>query len=151
MADFPGVTGRTYTPISLTMRIETDTLRLRSVSPGGREIAQEQVFELGNPVPVALATGFEKAREISVTIDPISFKSWSQAQTTISLQRPTITLILTATGLPSVTVDYEQCGYMGEEMPELVAGEATEFNIPTRWMPTRTRINGKLASSEATV
>lgn len=151
MADFPGVTARTYTPVSLIIRFDTDTLALRSVAPGGREIAQEHVFRLGYPLPVALATGFEKPRELGVTFDPVSHAAWSASKTRLASQRATITLLLEADGLPSVTIDYEDCGYMGEELPELVAGEATEFNVPCKFMPTRMKMNGKYASTEETV
>lgn len=147
MAEFPGANGKTFTVASLKMSVGGDTLVLRAVSPGGREIEQVPVYAVGSRVAVALMTGAEKARELGITIDPVSFSSWNQSKDAIALQRPTITAVLVEDGMPSITIDYEECGYMGEELPELTAGETTEFNVPGKFMPTRVRIDGKLATS----
>lgn len=149
--DFPGVNGTSYTVASLQMSIGGDTLALRSVSPGGREIEQVPVYQVGSRIAQALITGAEKSRELGITIDPRSFTTWNQSKDAIATQRPTITAVLIEPGMPSMTIDYEECGYMGEELPELTAGEATEFNVPGKFMPTRVRIDGQLATSSATV
>ncbi len=143
MADFPGVTGKSYTVASMVIRFSGDTVKLRSVTPGGREVTQEHVFEVGRRVPVAVVTGAEKPREVAVEYDPASYAQWAGQQDTLALQRPSITILLTEPGLPSITIDHEDCGFMGDEFPQLTAGEATEFKPTGKWLPTRTKLTGK--------
>ncbi len=145
MADFRGVegSGKSYTVASLKMTIGGDTLKLRSVSPGGREVTQEHVFVVGSRVPVAIVTGPVKPREVTTVFDPLSFSTWNRSRTNLATQRITITAVLMEPGLPTITLAYEQCGTMGDEYPELKAGESTEFNSSMKWLPTRMTIDGK--------
>lgn len=145
MADFRGVegSGKSYTVASLKMTIGGDTLKLRSVSPGGREVTQEHVFTVGSRVPVAIVTGPVKPREVTTVFDPLSFSTWNRSRKGLATQRITITAVLMETGLPTITLAYEQCGTMGDEYPELKAGEATEFNATMKWLPTRMTVDGQ--------
>lgn len=145
--NFPGANGKTFTVSSLKMSIGGDVVVLRAVAPGGREVEQVHVWAVGSRLAVALMTGVEKPRELGVTIDPVSFMTWNQSKDNIALLRPTITGLLREDGMTSFKVDWEECGYMGEELPELTAGETTEFNIPGKFLPTRVRINGKYLTS----
>jgi hypothetical protein len=149
MPDFPGANKTTYTCSSIKMSFDGDVIVLRSVALGGREIEQVPVFQLGSRLAVALMTGVEKPRELGVTIDPVSYYAWAQSKDSIATQRPTVTAIFIEPGKPSFTIDWEGCGYMGEEFPELTSGETTEFNVPIKFMPTRVKVNGKYATSTA--
>lgn len=153
MAEFPGITGRGYSPSSIKMTIDGDVVQLRSVSPGGREVTQEHVFRLGSFIPVALITGSEKPRELAVTVDPVSYTAWLAARATgvpVALLRISVSVLLESPGNPSILLEYENCGLMGDEFPEMVAGEATEFNAPIRFMPTAVKVNGGYLTTAAT-
>lgn len=143
MADFSGISGKSFTVASLKMSIGGDTLKLRSVTPGGREVTQEHVFEVGKQVPVGIVTGAIKPREIKTVIDPVSYAAWNKSRSNLANERITITAVLIETGLPSITLTYEDCATTGDELPELKAGEATEFNATMGWLPTNTLLDGK--------
>lgn len=145
MAEFRGVggSGRSFTVASLIMMIGGDTLILRSVSPGGREVAQEHIWQVGSRVPAGIITGAVKPREISTVIDPLSFAMWNKSRSNLATQRITITAVLQEPGLPSITLAYEQCATLGDEYPELKSGEVSEFNATVKWLPTRMTIDGK--------
>lgn len=151
MALFPGVNGKSYTVSSLQMSIGGDTLLLRSVTPGGREIEQVVVYAVGSRVPQALITGAEKPKEITTIFDPKSYVDWLSSKQAIANQRPSISIILIEESLPTITIDYEECGFMGEEFPEMKSGEAAEFAPTVKWMPTRVRVQDGLATSTETI
>ena len=151
MTAFPGVNGTSYTVASLQITFGGDTVIPRSVTPGGTEVEQVEVFAVGQRVAQALITGAEKTKEISTTFDPMSWIAWRDTKTALALQRPTVSVLLAETSLPSIRIDYEECGYMGEEFPELKGGETTEFAPVAKWKPTRVRVNGKLLTSTATI
>jgi hypothetical protein len=149
--EFPGVNGTSYTAASLQMSVGGDTIIPRSVTAGGREVEQVAVFAVGERVAQALITGAEKAKEVSTSFDPMSYIAWIETKEALALQRPTISLLLVEANLPSIRIDYEECGYMGEEFPEMKGGEAAEFVPACKWQPTRVRVNGKLLTSAATI
>lgn len=151
MAAFTGVNGKSYTVASLQMSIGGDTIIPRSVTPGGREIEQVVVYAVGSRVPQALITGAEKPKEITTVFDPMSYVAWLATKEAIANQRPTITIVLIEESLPTITLDYEECGFMGEDFPEMKGGEAAEFVPTVKWMPTRVRIQGGLATSTETI
>jgi hypothetical protein len=143
MADFRGINGKSFTVASLKMMIGGDTLKLRSVTPGGREVAQEHIFEVGKQVPVGLVTGAVKPREIATVVDPVSYAAWNKSKDDLANTRVTITAVLMEKGMNSITLTYEECGVLGDEFPELKAGEATEFNATVKWMPTNMLVDDK--------
>ena len=151
MATFPGVNNKSYTVASLQMAIGGDTIIPRSVTPGGREIEQVAVFAVGSRLAQALITGAEKAKEITAIFDPMSYAAWMATKDAIAIQRPTITVILVEEGLPTITLDYEECGFMGDEFPEMKGGEAAEFAPTAKFMPTRVKFNDKYATSTETI
>jgi hypothetical protein len=133
------------------MAIGGDTIIPRSVTPGGREIEQVAVYAVGSRVAQALITGAEKAKEITTAFDPMSYTAWLDTKSAIALERPSITIVLIEPDLPTITLDYEECGFMGDEFPEMKGGEAAEFVPTVKWQPTRVRVNGKLATSTDTI
>ncbi len=151
MAEYPGVNSRSYTVASLQMTIGGDTIIPRSVTPGGREVEQVEVFAVGSRVAQALITGAEKTKEVSTSFDPMSYIQWIETQQSLAIKRPTISILLAEETLPSIRIDYEECGYMGEEFPEMKGGETTEFVPAAKWKPTRVRVNGKLLTSNSTI
>lgn len=151
MAAFPGVNATSYTVASLQMSIGGDTIIPRSVTPGGREIEQVEVFAVGSRVAQALITGAEKTKELTAVFDPMSYASWMNTKQSIALQRPTITIVLIESTLPTITLDYEECGFMGDEWPEMKGGEAVECAPTAKFKPTRMRFNNQLATSTETI